>query len=108
MLCNVLTVVDVDCATASSVIGQSTWGPEGRWRVGWRYGASVRDVDLSVIGREGEAVWLALGVVDDVDGAGGRAEAVDSAGELGGGGYPLGAGTVGVVWEGEKRRQFGL
>jgi len=62
-------------------------------------GARVGDVDVLAVGREGDAVGLLEGVVDDGDGAGGRVEAVGGCWELG-----CGVGEAvepGVVWVGE-------
>lgn len=41
-----------------------------------RCGAGIADVDGFAVGREGDPVGLDCSIVDDVDGAGTRAEAV--------------------------------
>ena len=51
---------------------------------GARDGAGVGDVDGALVGGDSDAVWLGEGIVDDVDGACGGAEAVAGGLKLGG------------------------
>lgn len=73
-------VVLVHCAGAGLV-------PGAAWRAILQDGAGdsacVGDVDVLAVGREGDAVGLLEGVVDDGDGAGGGVEAVGGWGQLG-------------------------
>jgi hypothetical protein len=73
-------IVLVHCARTGLV-------PGAAWRAvlqdGAGDGACVGDVDVLAVGREGDAVGLLEGIVDDGHGAGGGVEAVGGRGELG-------------------------
>ena len=80
MGCVVAEIVGVDGPLAGLVVADAAGARGGDVAV---EGARVGDVDGAVAGGEGDAVGLGEGVFDEVDGAGGWAEAVGGRGELG-------------------------
>lgn len=79
-------VVGVDGARVGGVVGQGGDGDAGGGVDGAIPGAAVGDVHGAFVGGEADAVGFDESVFDDVDGAGGGAEAVDGGFEGGGAG----------------------